>query len=89
MAKQKGQLTTLWSKSKELINNYTPEKAEQLSELLEMGILCLAKATLENQIDDKELMEGVKKETWYERFWVAMEKYVWPTYPDYEENWKC
>ena len=36
MAKQKGQLTTLWSKSKELINNYTPEKAEQLSELLEM-----------------------------------------------------
>jgi hypothetical protein len=89
MAKQKGQLTTLWSKSKELINNYTPEKTEQLSELLEMGILCLAKATLENQIDDKELMEGVKKETWYERFWVAMEKYVWPTYPDYEENWKC
>jgi len=90
MAKQKGQLTTLWLNAKELINNYdfSEEKAQQLSTILETGILCLAKATLEKQIDDKELMEGVKKETWYERFWVTMEKYVWPTYPDYEENWK-
>lgn len=89
MTKQKGQLTTLWLNAKELINDYTPDKAEQLSLILEMGILRLAIATHEEQIDDKELMEGVKKETWYERFWVAMEKYVWPTYPDYEENWKC
>jgi hypothetical protein len=91
MAKQKGHLTTLWLNAKELISDYdfSEEKAQQLSTILEMGILCLAKATLEDQITDKELMEGVKKETWYERFWVAMEKYVWPTYPDYEENWKC
>jgi hypothetical protein len=39
--------------------------------------------------DDKAIIEGVKKETWHERFWVAMENYVWPTYDDYEENWKC
>jgi hypothetical protein len=92
MAKQNGQLTTLWLNAKELINNYdyTSEKAEQLSELLEWGILYLAKANLEDGItNDKALIEGVKKEVWHERFWVSMEKYVWPTYPDYEENWKC
>lgn len=90
MAKEKGQMTTLWLKAKELIKENNPEKVEQLSELLELGILCLAKANLEDGItDDKTLMEGVKKETWHERFWIAMENHVWPTYPDYEENWKC
>jgi hypothetical protein len=88
--KKTGQMTTLWLKAKELIKENNPEKVEQLSELLEWGILCLAKANLEDGItDDKTLMEGVKKETWHERFWIAMENYVWPTYDDYEENWKC
>ena len=89
MAKQKGQLTTLWLNAKELIKENNPEKVQQLSELLEWGILCLAKANLEHGItDDKVLIEGVKKETWHERFWISLEKYIWPTYPDYEENWK-
>jgi hypothetical protein len=88
--KKTGQMTTLWLKAKELIKENNPEKVEQLSELLEWGILCLAKANLEDGItDDKTLMEGVKKETWHERFWIAMENYVWPTYDDYEKNWKC
>jgi len=88
--KKTGQMTTLWLKAKELIKENNPEKVEQLSELLEWGILCLAKSNLEDGItDDKTLMEGVKKETWHERFWIAMENFVWPTYEDYEENWKC
>jgi hypothetical protein len=41
-----------------------------------------------NGIKDKELLEGVKKEVWYERFWIAIEKNIWPTRDDYEENWK-
>jgi hypothetical protein len=88
--KKQGQMTTLWLKAKELIKENNPEKIEQLSELLEWGIVCLSIAKLERGItDDKTLMEGVKKEVWHERFWIAMENYVWPTYPDYEENWKC
>jgi hypothetical protein len=89
MKKKAGQMTTLWLQAKELIKENNPEKVQQLSELLEWGILCLARAHLEHGItDDKAIMEGVKKETWHERFWIAMENHVWPTYPDYEENWK-
>jgi len=87
--KKAGQMTTLWLQAKELIKENNPEKVQQLSELLEWGILCLARAHLEHGItDDKTMMEGVKKETWHERFWIALENHVWPTYPDYEENWK-
>jgi hypothetical protein len=83
--KKRGQLTSLWSEARELIKE---NKISQLEETLEKGILILAINTM-NGVDDKELMEGVKKETWYERFWIAMENHVWPTFPDYEENWKC
>ena len=83
--KKRGQLTSLWSEAKELIKE---NKISQLEETLEKGILILAINTMKG-VDDKELMEGVKKETWYERFWIAMENHVWPTFPDYEENWKC
>jgi hypothetical protein len=87
--KKTGQMTTLWLQAKELIKENNPEKVEQLSELLEWGILCLARAHLEHGItDDNAIREGVKKETWHERFWIAMENHVWPTYDDYEENWK-
>jgi len=89
MKKEKGKLTALWEKAKSIIDNYSPSQAEELSEILEWGILYLAKANLEEGItDDKALIENVKKEVWHSRFWVAMENYVWPTYPDYEENWK-
>jgi hypothetical protein len=88
--KEKGKMTKLWLQAKEIIKEKDPNKTQQLSELLETGILYLAMANLEDGItDDKELIEGVKKETWHERFWIAMENYVWPTYDDYEENWKC
>jgi hypothetical protein len=83
--KKRGQLTSLWSEARELIKE---NKISQLEETLEKGILILAINTMKG-VDDKELMEGVKKETWYERFWIAMENHVWPTFPDYEENWKC
>jgi hypothetical protein len=88
--KKAGQMTTLWLKAKELIKENNPEKIQELSETLEWGILCLSIAKLERGItDDKTLIEGVKKETWHERFWISLEKHIWPTYPDYEENWKC
>jgi hypothetical protein len=83
--KKRGQLTTLWLEARELIKE---NKISQLEETLEKGILVLAINTM-NGVGDKELMEGVKKETWYERFWITMENHVWPTFPDYEENWKC
>lgn len=83
--KKRGQLTSLWLEARELIKE---NKISQLEETLEKGILILAINTMKG-VDDKELMEGVKKETWYERFWITMENHVWPTFPDYEENWKC
>jgi hypothetical protein len=43
----------------------------------------------ESGIQDKDLIEGVKKETWHERFWVATANHIWPLRHDYEENWKC
>lgn len=91
MKKQKGQLTKLWNKAKQTIDNITHETdINELSQTLELGILQLSILNLEQGItDDKALIEGVKKEVWHERFWVAMQNYVWPTYPDYEENWKC
>lgn len=91
MKKQKGQLTKLWSKAKQIIDNFNPETTniDELSQTLELGILQLSILNLEQGItDDKAIIEGVKKEVWHERFWVSIEKYVWPTYPDYEENWR-
>ena len=37
---------------------------------------------------DKDLIEGVKREVWLERFWISIEKYIWPTRKDYEKVWK-
>ena len=66
--KKRGQLTTLWLQARELIKE---NNINQLEETLEKGILILAINTM-NGVNDKELMEGVKKETWYERFWITM-----------------
>ena len=62
-------------------------KLEQAEEVLDKGILLLAYASM-NGLSDKDMIEGVKKETWHERFWIAIETHIWPTRPDYEENWK-
>ena len=60
------------------------KKAE---ETLDKGIMYLAFYSI-NGIKDNEQIEGVRKEVWYERFWNATERYIWPTRSDYEENWK-
>ena len=40
----------------------------------------------EKGIRDKDLIEGVKREVWLERFWISIEKYIWPTRKDYEKS---
>lgn len=84
MSKNKGQLTELWNDARVLLKE---GKLEEATDKLDMGILHLAAHTLRG-VGDKELIEGVKKETWYERFWIAIQTHIWPTYPDYEENWR-
>ena len=84
MKKEKGPITKLWLEARQLINE---NKLEQAEDVLDMGILHLAYATM-NGVGDKDLIEGVKKETWHERFWIAIETHIWPTRPDYEKNWK-
>jgi hypothetical protein len=89
MRKENGELTKLWSNAKPMVDNFTIDKKDELLNLLELGILHLAKLNLEKGItDDKAIIEGVKKEVWHSRFWVAIENCIWPTYPDYEQNWK-
>lgn len=87
MKKPKGPLTTLWQEAKSMIDSGKYE-VEALQELLDKGIVMLSFLSM-NGIKDKDLVENVKKEVWHERFWIATEKYIWTTFPDYEENWKC
>jgi hypothetical protein len=83
--KDQGQFTNTWVTARQLLADKNFEKAE---EVLDFGILLLMKA-YENGVQDKDLIEGVKKETWHERFWVAIENNIWPLRSDYEKNWKC
>ena len=85
--KKKGQLTQTWLKAKNMINTMNYD-VEQLQNTLDTGILYLSVLS-EQGVKDKDLVEGVKKEVWHERFWISTEKYIWTTYADYEENWKC
>jgi hypothetical protein len=85
MKKEKGQFTKTWEKARQLLAEKNFEKAE---EVLDLGILLLMKA-YEKGIKDKDLIEGVKKETWHERFWVSIQNHIWPLRHDYEKNWKC
>lgn len=82
MAKEKGPITKLWLESRKLLEE---KKFEQAEETLDKGILLIAQSNSK----DKDLIEGVKKETWLERFWIAIENNIWPLREDYEENWKC
>ena len=84
MKKEKGPVTKLWLEARQLINE---SKLEQAEEVLDKGILLLAYASM-NGLGDKDLIEGVKKEVWHERFWIAIETHIWPTREDYETNWK-
>ena len=78
-----GRITTTWLEARELIKNKQWEEAEQK---LDLGIMLLSKASLDG-LGDKDLFDGVKMEVWYERYWVATEKYIWPLRVDYEKNW--
>lgn len=84
MKKEKGPLTKLWLESRQFIKE---NKLEQAEESLDRGIAHLSFYSLQG-VGDKSMIEGVKKETWHERFWIAIEQNIWPTFPDYEKNWK-
>ena len=85
MKKEKGPVTKTWLESRQLINENKLDEAEQK---LDKGILMLTHATLDG-LGDKDILENVKMETWKERFWIAIQNHIWPTFSDYEKNWKC
>lgn len=84
MTKEKGPITKTWLEARKCINENRLEEAEQI---LDKGILMLSYLTYDG-CDDKKLIENVKMEVWKERFWISIEKYIWPTRPDYVKNWK-
>jgi hypothetical protein len=81
---EKGPITKTWLEARKCISENRLEEAEQV---LDKGILMLSHLT-RNRHGDKQLVEKVKMEVWKERFWIAIEKYIWPTFPDYKKNWK-
>lgn len=84
MKKSKGPVTEVWLSARKFIKE---NNLEQAAEALDKGVIMMAEASI-NGVKDKDLIEGVKREVWLERFWISIEKYIWPTYPDYEKNWK-
>lgn len=79
-----GTITKTWLEARELIKQKQWEQAE---DKLDLGLVILSKASLDG-LKDKDLLDGVKMEVWYERMWISIEKYIWPRRPDYELNWK-
>lgn len=84
MKKEVGQVTKTWLEARKAIEDKNLEQAEHL---LDKGIALLAMHA-ENGVGDKDLIEGVKRETWLERFWICTEKHIWPTRPDFAETWE-
>jgi len=78
-------VTKTWLEARQFIKDGKLEEAEQV---LDLGIMYMAQAQ-EEGIRDKDLIEGVKREVWLERFWISIEKYIWPTRKNYETMWKC
>jgi len=78
-------VTKTWLEARQFIKDGKLEEAEQV---LDLGIMYMAQAQ-EEGIRDKDLIEGVKREVWLERFWISIEKYIWPTRKNYETIWKC
>ena len=81
---KKGEVTKTWENARRLIKENKLEEAEQALDLI---ILHMAVAQ-EKGLKDKDLIEGVKREVWLERAYVSIEKYIWPTRPDYKEMWE-
>ena len=82
--KEKGPITQVWLEARQLMQT---GQLSKLEDKLDYGIWLVSRATLEG-LRDKDLLENVKMEVWKERFWVAVENYIWKSYPDYEKNWK-
>ena len=81
---KKGPITKIWLEARQFIKEGKLTEAEQS---LDLGIILMAQA-YEKGIRDKDLIEGVKREVWLERFWISIEKHIWPTRKDYEKVWK-
>ncbi len=81
---KKGPVTKIWLEARQFIKEGKLTEAEQS---LDLGIILMAQA-YEKGTRDKDLIEGVKREVWLERFWISIEKYIWPTRKDYEKVWK-
>ena len=81
MKKTHHPVTKTWLEARQFLKD---KKYEELEEALDMGIMLVA--ALGGK--DKDLIEGVKRETWLERFWITTENYVWPRRSDYEKNWR-
>lgn len=81
---KKGPVTKIWLEARQFIKEGKLTEAEQS---LDLGIILMAQA-YEKGIRDKDLIEGVKREVWLERFWISIEKHIWPTRKDYEKVWK-
>lgn len=79
------EITPMWLEVKRLIKD---EKWEKLEDQLDLCLIILS-TFVNNNYKDKDLIEKVKLETWFERIWITIQKYIWPLRPDYEENWKC
>lgn len=71
--KSKDLVTSIWLKSLDYIKLRDFEK---LQDSLDLGLVYLSKYTL-NGYSDKDELEHVKMEVWKERFWCAIERYVW------------
>jgi len=64
-----GPITQLWESSKIFLKE---GKIENFQECIEKALVLVGQATL-NGSNDKDLIEGVKNETWKERLWMALE----------------
>ena len=80
----KNKVTKTWLEARQFIKDGKLEEAEQA---LDLGIVYMAQAQ-EQGLSDKDLIEGVKREVWLERFWISIEKHIWPTRKNYESMWK-
>ena len=69
MKKSSFPITALWNQSKESLKN---GDVIAFQESIEKALVLVGQATLDGS-GDKDLIEGVKNETWKERLWMALE----------------
>ena len=69
MKKQTSPVTNYWNKAKESLK---AGDMTSFQESIELALVLVGQATM-NGSGDKDLIEGVKNETWKERLWMALE----------------